>query len=81
MMIGREEGKLRPWSLSLMSFMAIENSSLSILPSLSVSARCLQEEEEEEGREKTIVTQAKIRTHCNEPRRKLNRKPKAGRTI
>lgn len=53
MMIGREGGKLRPWSLSLMSFMAIENSSLSILPSLSVSARCLQEEEEEEGREKT----------------------------
>lgn len=52
MMIGREEGKLRPWSLSLMSFMAIENSSLSILPSLSVSARCLQEEEKEE-REKT----------------------------
>lgn len=46
MMIGREEGKLRPRSLSLMSFMAIENSSLSILPSLSVSARCLQEEEE-----------------------------------
>lgn len=53
MMIGREEGKLRPWSLSLMSFMAIENSSLSIFPSLSVSARCLQEEEEEEEREKT----------------------------
>lgn len=51
MMIGREEGKLRPWSLSLMSFMAMENSSLSILPSLSVSARCLhEEEEEEEGR-------------------------------
>lgn len=47
MMIGREEGKLRPWSLSLMSFMAIENSSLSILPSLSVSARRLHEEEEE----------------------------------
>lgn len=45
MMIGREEGKLRPWSLSLMSFMAMENSSLSILPSLSVSARCLHEVE------------------------------------
>lgn len=45
MMIGRDRGKLRPWSLSLMSFMAIENSSLSILPSPSVSARCLQEEE------------------------------------
>lgn len=58
MMIGREEGKLRPWSLSLMSFMAIENSSLSILPSLSVSARCLQAEEEEEEREKTE------RDHC-----------------
>lgn len=48
MMMGSEEGKLRPWSLSLMSFMAIENSSLSIFPSLSVSARCLHEEEEEE---------------------------------
>lgn len=46
MMIGSEEGKLRPWSLSLMSFMAMENSSLSILPSLSVSARCLHEVEE-----------------------------------
>lgn len=51
MMIGRDEGKLRPWSLSLMSFMAIENSSLSILPSLSVSARCLREEVQEEKTE------------------------------
>lgn len=70
MMIGREEGKLRPWSLSLMSFMAIENSSLSILPSLSVSARCLQEEEEErEKTESDHCYKAKIRTHsgCNEP--------------
>lgn len=55
MMTGREEGKLRPWSLSLMSFMAIENSSLSILPSLSVSARCLHEEEG--GKTVTILTQ------------------------
>lgn len=55
MMIGREEGRLRPWSLSLMSFMAMENSSLSILPSLSVSARCLHEEEEEEGGELRVT--------------------------
>lgn len=60
MTIGREEGKLRPWSLSLMSFMAIENSSLSILPSLSVSARCLQEEEEEEEeRERPLLHKQK----------------------
>lgn len=39
MIIGREEGKFRPWSLSLMSFIAMENSSLSIFPSLSMSAR------------------------------------------
>lgn len=45
-MIGREEGKFRPCSLSLMSFIAMENSSLSIFPSLSMSARFLQEEEE-----------------------------------
>lgn len=47
MIIGREEGRFRPCSLSLISFMAMENSSLSILPSLSVSARCLHEEEED----------------------------------
>lgn len=49
MMIGREEGKLRPCSRSLMSFMAMENSSRSILPSLSVSARRLHGEEEGGG--------------------------------
>lgn len=38
-MTGREEGRFRPCSLSLMSFIAIENSSLSIFPSLSMSAK------------------------------------------
>ncbi len=48
MMTGKEEGKFCPWSLSLMSFIAMENSSLSIFPSVSMSARFLQEQEEEE---------------------------------
>lgn len=39
MMIGRVGGRLRPCSFNLMSFMAMENSCLSIFPSLSMSAR------------------------------------------
>lgn len=39
MMIGRAEGRLCPCSFILISFMAIENSSRSILPSLFISAR------------------------------------------
>lgn len=41
---GSEGGRLRPCSLSLMSFMAMENSSRSILPSMSKSARFLMRE-------------------------------------
>lgn len=63
MMIGRDAGKLRPWSLSLMSFMAIENSSLSILPSLSVSARCLQEEEQEKTESEHCYASRNQNTH------------------
>ena len=47
MMIGRAGGRLRPCNFNLMSFMAMENSSLSILPSLSMSARALRERERE----------------------------------
>lgn len=43
MTTGKAEGKLRPWSLSLMSFIAMENSTLSIFPSLSMSAKFLKE--------------------------------------
>ena len=56
MMIGRDEGRFRPWSLSLMSFMAMENSSRSIFPSLSMSARFLEEEKEEEEEEEERKT-------------------------
>lgn len=44
MMRGSEGGRLRPCSWSLMSFIAMENSSRSILPSLSKSARFLSRE-------------------------------------
>lgn len=39
MMIGSADGSDVPWSFSLMSFIAMENSNLSILPSLFISAR------------------------------------------
>lgn len=39
MIIGRDEGRFLPWSLSLISFIAMENSNRSIFPSLSMSAR------------------------------------------
>lgn len=42
MMIGSAEGSAVPWSFSFMSFIAMENSSLSILPSLFISARALR---------------------------------------
>lgn len=41
MMIGSADGSDVPWSFSLMSFIAMENSNLSILPSLFISARVL----------------------------------------
>lgn len=41
MMIGSAEGSDVPWSFSLMSFIAMENSNLSIFPSLFISARAL----------------------------------------
>lgn len=41
MMIGSAEGSEVPWSFSLMSFIAMENSNLSIFPSLFISARAL----------------------------------------
>ena len=44
MMTGREEGRGWPCSCSLISFMAMENSSRSILPSLVRSAKDLVEE-------------------------------------
>lgn len=50
MMIGRAEGRGVPWSLSLISFMAMENSSLSILPSLFMSARVQISARTDEGR-------------------------------
>lgn len=43
MMIGSAEGSSVPWSFSFMSFIAIENSSLSIFPSLFISARVLRD--------------------------------------
>ena len=39
---GSAEGSWYPWSFSLMSFIAMENSTWSILPSLFISARALQ---------------------------------------
>lgn len=39
MMIGSAEGSGVPWSFSFMSFIAMENSNLSILPSLFISAK------------------------------------------
>ena len=47
MMIGRAEGRGVPCSLSLISFIAMENSSLSIFPSLFISARALRERKRE----------------------------------
>lgn len=41
MMIGKVERRGVPCSLSLMSFMEMENSNLSIFPSLFMSARAL----------------------------------------
>lgn len=41
MMIGSADGSEVPWSFSLMSFMAMENSNRSIFPSLFISARAL----------------------------------------
>lgn len=41
MMIGSADGSDVPWSLSLMSFMAMENSNRSTFPSLFISARDL----------------------------------------
>lgn len=43
MMIGSAEGSNVPWSFSFMSFIAIENSNLSIFPSLFISARVLRD--------------------------------------
>ncbi len=43
MMIGSAEGSDVPWSFSLMSFIAMENSNLSIFPSLFMSARALRD--------------------------------------
>lgn len=39
MMIGSADGSDVPWSFSLMSFMAMENSNRSTFPSLFISAR------------------------------------------
>lgn len=44
MMAGREGGRAWPWSCSLISFMAMENSNRSIRPSLVRSAKDLGEE-------------------------------------
>lgn len=41
MMIGSADGSDVPWSFSLMSFMAMENSNRSTFPSLFISARDL----------------------------------------
>lgn len=41
MMMGRADGSDVPWSFSFMSFIAMENSSRSIFPSLFISARAL----------------------------------------
>lgn len=43
MMIGSAEGSGVPWSFSLISFIAMENSNLSIFPSLFMSARALRD--------------------------------------
>lgn len=43
MMMGSADGSGVPCSLSLISFMAMENSNLSIFPSLFMSARVLTE--------------------------------------
>lgn len=43
MMIGSAEGSGVPWSFSFMSFIAMENSNLSIFPSLFKSARDLRD--------------------------------------
>lgn len=47
MMIGSAGGSDVPWSFSFMSFIAIENSNLSIFPSLFISARALGDKETE----------------------------------
>lgn len=43
MMIGSAKGSDLPWSFSFMSFIAMENSNLSIFPSLFISARVLRD--------------------------------------
>lgn len=43
---GRAGGRGWPWSFNLMSFIAIENSWISMRPSLFISARALQEQRE-----------------------------------
>lgn len=47
MMIGSAGGSDVPWSFSFTSFIAIENSNLSIFPSLFISARALGDKETE----------------------------------
>lgn len=53
MMIGSADGSDVPCSLSFISFMAMENSNLSIFPSLFMSARVLTERG---GQTKTQIT-------------------------
>lgn len=57
MIVGKEEGKFHPCNLCLMSFMAMENSSLSIFPSLSKSDKFLQERWEESSAHNDLRTQ------------------------
>ena len=53
MMIGSAEGSCVPWSFSFTSFIAMENSNLSIFPSLFISAKDLADRYNTES-EKTV---------------------------
>lgn len=67
MMIGRAEGSGVPWSFSLISFIAMENSNLSIFPSLFISARALRcrGETKRERKEQVLISANTLRTLCS----------------
>ena len=55
-MIGSADGSGVPWSFSLMSFMAMENSNRSIFPSLFISARALEHKVEQNHYKTTKIS-------------------------
>lgn len=54
MMIGSAKGSDVPWSFSFISFIAMENSNLSIFPSLFISARALRDKKKNRESSKSV---------------------------